>query len=108
MNRFGFLITFVICLSLIGCSVGMGRVTPVHESAKYCQKLPRVQRTECFNMIAEKEGDTDICDYIIEIGFRVICKKNIAVNKCDESLCSKIQQEWKRQNCVDAVRGGCE
>jgi len=91
----------------MGCNLGVGQVTPSHESAKHCQRLPKVQRTECFSLIALEESNTDICDYIIEIGFRVVCKKSIAVKECSESLCNKIQQEWKRQNCLDAVRGEC-
>ena len=106
MNRVKLLITSFLCVALMGC--GVGTVTPTHESAKHCQSLPKVQRTECFTLVALEEGNTDICDYIIEIGFRVVCKKEIAVNRCDESLCDQIQQKWKRQNCLDAVRGECK
>ena len=69
-------------------------------------------RFMCYMRVADQEDNWRICDFIINSGFRVTCKKDLAKKHCDENICYKIQEEWKQPNCFDAVqehrrRGRC-
>lgn len=95
--------TFTAAFCSLLLSACIGSAAPLPEAAKHCPDLPRFKRYPCYTEAAKVTKDPTVCNRIIDTGFRVQCVKGVALQECDTEYCSAITEEWKIQNCIDAI-----
>lgn len=87
--------------------VACGNVEPKHPAAVKCNDMSRERKFECYRVTALEEKSTQICGYIIDAGFRVTCKKQLAIQECDKDYCKSIIGDWRHPSCFEAVDKAC-
>ena len=68
-----------------------------------CWAVKDDARTQCLYNDAVFSGSIEKCTELLNPDYELQCKKDIALNKKDPSLCSQINDDYHRQICISAI-----
>lgn len=87
-------IIFYFCILLTAC--GNSKLAAAKTR---CDKFDEIPRIKCITATALEFNDPNTCNKINKQGERINCKRQIAVNTCDETICDTVEKTWLQEDC---------